>query len=102
MVCQRDFKLIFSLIGLAPSLFTFVLLTSHAFVFVDDRLVVGGLPGSVLIFEHTTHAQDSFRLLRPVLLLLLLRCGNCTMLTDLLVSPVTLVLSVKPHPIMVH
>ena len=102
MVREGDLELIGRLVGLTPSLLTVTLLLSHALVLLDDLPVVSGLPGSVLVFEHTTHAEDGFFLVSPVLLLLGISSSLSTVLTNLLVSPVALVLSVDSHPIMVH
>ena len=102
VVGQGHLELVGSLVGLTPSLLTVTLLLRHALVLLADLPVVSGLPGSVLVFEHATHAEDGLLLRGPVHLLLAISSGLGSVLSDLLVGPVTLILSVEPHSILVH
>ena len=102
VVSEGDLELVHALLSLAISLLSISLLLGHALVLLDDGSVMGNLASLVLVLEHTAHTEDSFFLLGPVLLLLSVHSGLMAVLTDLLVSPISLILCIEPHSIVVH
>ena len=102
VVGQGHLELVLLLLSLLPGFFALTLLAGQAPVLLLDLLGVVGLSLGVLVLKHGAHAKDGLLLLSEALLLLGLGGGIRVLLTLLLVSPVTLVLSVQSHSLVVH
>jgi len=102
VVGKGDLRLVVRLLVVIPGCLTVALLLSHPLVLLHDRLGVGVLISSGLVFEHTAHSQDGLLLGGVVFLLLCVvgRLGH--ILAALLVGPVPLVLRIKSHSVVVH
>ena len=102
VVGECDLELVGSLVGIFPSSLTVALRLSRALVLLNDLPVIGCLSGGVLVLEHATHAENGLLLVGVVFLLLAVSSSLSLVLTPLLISPVTLVLRIEPHALMVH
>ena len=102
MARQGDLKLVVRLLVVFPSILAVTLVTSHPLVLTLHFLGEGGLPGVLLVLEHTTHTKDGLFLVGVILLLLDIVVLLLDVLTVLLGSPFLLVLSVENHSIVVH
>ena len=102
VVCESSFSLVRSLLVISPGSFTVSLLLGHTLVLHLDLLHVSLLSLSVLILEHATHSEDSFFLSSECLFLFSISFGGSHVLSFLLISPISLILSVKAHSVVVH
>ena len=102
VISKGCFGLVLALLVFFPCLlFTFLLKSEHLVVLLHllHHLV---LLLSCFVFKHSTHAGDCLGLHSIHLVILFFLGLILIFLTDLLVSPIFLVLSVTLHPLVVH
>ena len=102
VVCESCFSLIGRLLVVSPGGLTVSLLLGHTLVLRLHLFHVCGLSLCVLVLEHAAHSEDSLFLRCVFLILFSLSFGGGLVLSSLLVSPITLILSVKAHSVIVH
>ena len=102
VVCEGCFSLVVRLLVASPGSLAVSLLLGHTLVLHLDLLGVVSLSLSHLIVKHAAHSEDSFFLSSVCLVLFCLLRSGSLVLSLLLIGPISLILSVKSHSIIVH
>lgn len=102
MFSQGGFAKVLCALIVLPALFSHFLLQSETFVVSLEFFVCLLALCCVFIFEHTSHAGNGLGLLSVSGIFTFFSMALLFHFSDLLVSPVFLVLSVGGHSLMIH
>ena len=102
VVCEGCFSLVGRLLVVSPGSLAVSLLLGHSLVLHLDLLRVGSLSLSVFVVKHATHSEDSLFLSSVCLVLFCFLRSGSLVLSFLLIGPISLILSIKSHSVIVH